>query len=376
MSRDPDPVALEGGLHRFVHRTRPLEVRFGAGRVAEAGSLLETCGIRRALVVSTRSGMVRAVSMLEALGEGVAGRFDGARVHVPEPVVTEALRVADHSGADGYLAVGGGSAIGVAKAMALETGAPMVAVPTTYSGSEMTHVWGVTSAGGKRTGRDDRVAPRGVIYDPELLAGLPSPLGAESGVNALAHAVEALYAPDRTPLSTLLAEEGIRALGEGLPGLLRRPEDLTHPSTTLRGAHLAGWALDLTTMGLQHKLAHVLGGTFDLPHARVHAILLPHVVAWNGPAAPGAMRRLVRALGGDGATEGEGSGVPRGAAALERLNDRVGIPRSLAHLELDRGALEQVADLALEAPYANPRPVTRDGVREILESAWSGRSYL
>jgi maleylacetate reductase len=129
-------------------------------------------------------------------------------------------------------------------------------------------------------------------------------------------------------------------------------------------------------MGLQHKLAHVLGGTFDLPHARVHAILLPHVVAWNGPAAPGAMRRLVRALGGDGATEGEGSGVPGGAAALERLNDRVGIPRSLAHLELDRGALEQVADLALEAPYANPRPVTRDGVREILESAWSGRSYL
>ncbi|WP_131743027.1 maleylacetate reductase, partial [Actinomadura roseirufa] len=263
------------------------------------------------------------------------------------------------SGADGLVAVGGGSAIGLAKAVALTTGLPILAVPTTFAGSEMTPVWGITSGGVKRTGRDRRVLPRTVVYDPVLARSMPGATAAVSGINAMAHAAEALYAPDVTPVGAVLAEEAVRALAAALPAIAGGDRDAV--AEGLYGAWLAGACLGSTTMGLHHKLCHVLGGTFGLPHAPTHAVVLPYVLAHNLPAAPEAARRLARAL--DAADP---------VAGLRALLDRLGTPRSLAELGLDAASVGKAAELAGRDPYANPRPAGPRELRALLEAALTG----
>ncbi|MDF1506490.1 iron-containing alcohol dehydrogenase, partial [Roseisolibacter sp. H3M3-2] len=200
-------------------------------------------------------------------------------------------------GADPLLAVGGGSAVGVAKAVALAGGPPVAAVPTTYSGSEMTPIWGLTRDGAKETGRDERVRPRAVLYDPLTTLDLPARVTGPSALNAAAHCVEALYAPDAGPVTALLAAEGLRAIAGALPGVLRAPADVAGRTALLYGAWLAGLALGASTMGVHHKLCHVLGGSFGLPHAETHAVVLPHAAAFNAGAAPEALRAAAGALG-------------------------------------------------------------------------------
>ncbi|HEX9728744.1 MAG TPA: maleylacetate reductase [Gemmatimonadales bacterium] len=347
-----------GAVLRFDYATRSTRVLLGVGVSDRLAEVLDRAAIGRVVVVAT-PGRREAVAQLRAhLGDRCLGAFERAALHVPRTLVIDALRVVGAVKPDGLVAIGGGSAIGLAKALARETALPIVALPTTYSGSEMTSVWGITDGDRKRTGRDARVLARVVLYDPVLSVPLPALASATSGVNAIAHAVEALYAPEDDPVASLLAEEAIGRLARTLPRVVARPDDLAMRADAFYGAHLAGRALEMTSMGLHHKLCHVLGGTFGLPHALTHSVLLPHVVAYNAVAAPGAMRRIAVALA-----------VPDAPEGLVALNATLGIDATLGRLGLKESDLDRAADLAADNAYANPAPVTRDGVLGILRRA-------
>lgn len=346
----------------FSYETHDVRVVFGPGALGALPDVLRDIGARRVLVVTTSGRAVERSAVTQALGDDAcAGVFDGAVVHVPVKVVQDALEVSARCDADAVLALGGGSAIGLAKAMALENGRPVIAVPTTYSGSEMTAIWGVTDAGAKRTGRDRRAAPRAVLYEPSLTVSLSPEVSAASGMNAIAHCVEALYAVEGNPVASLLAEAGLRTLARSLPDIVRHPTALTARGDALFGSHLAGRALDMTSMGLHHRLCHVLGGSFGLPHALTHAIVLPYVAAYNASAATAALRVVADALGSlDGWT------------GLSALNRALGITRTLADLGLRESDLDRAAELTVQGAYPNPSPVTRAGVRALLAAAYAG----
>ena len=346
----------------FVYQTLPCRVLFGPGRIAALAEEVERLGARRALVLSTPGKRALAEQAARQLGTRCAGILARAVMHVPIEVALEGRAEARRLAADCYVAIGGGTTIGLAKGIALETGLPIVAIPTTYSGSEVTPVQGLTEGGVKRTVRDPKLLPRTVIYDPKLTLALPPAVSGPSGINAIAHCVEALYALDANPITSLMAEEGIRALGESLPVVVARPDDLAARSQALYGAWLAGTALGAVGMGLHHKLAHTLGGSFNLPHAETHTLLLPQAAAYNRDAAPEAMARIARALGASDAP-----------AALFDLARRLGAEMRLAAFGLNEADLERAADLAVESPYPNPAPVTRDGVRALLQAAYEGR---
>ncbi|MFH0519354.1 maleylacetate reductase [Streptomyces sp. M41] len=346
----------------FSYESRPVRVVFRPGAAVSATpDEVARLGLRRVLVVCGARGADTARAVADALGPACVGVHDRARMHVPAEVAGTAVRAARAAGADGCVAVGGGSSIGLGKAIALRGGLPLIAVPSTYSGSEMTPVWGLTEHGTKRTGRDPRVQPRSVVYDPELTLSLPVPLSVTSGVNALAHAVEALYAPDTSPLVRLMAEDGIRAMARALPEVAAEPASLGARGRALYGAWLCGSCLGATTMGLHHKLCHVLGGTFGLPHAETHTVVLPYVLAHNAPAAPDAVAAVARAL--------DAVDAP---TALRDLSGRLGAPRSLAELGLAEADLSKAAALTAGQSYANPRPVTADGVLGLLRAAHEG----
>ncbi|MGW1786352.1 maleylacetate reductase [Streptomyces sp. NPDC002143] len=345
----------------FAYEALPMRVVFGAGSLARVPDEVERLGLRRVLILATPRGRELADRVAELLGHASAGVFDRAREHVPAEIAEAARAAAQDAGADGCLAVGGGSTIGLGKAIALETGLPVTAVPTTYSGSEMTPVWGLTAQGRKQTGRDPAVLPRSVVYDPELTAGLPVPVSVTSGFNAVAHAVEALYAPDASPIVSLMAVDGVRSLLSALPAIATEPGDPQARGKALRGAWLCGACLGATTMSLHHKLCHVLGGTFGLPHAATHTVVLPYATAFNLPAAPAAERILRRAT--------DTYDVP---GHLARLSTALGAPHSLADLGLTAADLPQVVEQVLAAPYANPRPVTRDALHSLLTDALHG----
>ncbi|MGD1219035.1 MULTISPECIES: maleylacetate reductase [Streptomyces] len=346
----------------FSYETRPARVVFrpGASVTATPGEVARL-GLHRVLVVCGSRGEATARAVADALGGDCVGVHAEALMHVPVEVADRAVEVARELGADGCVAVGGGSAIGLGKAIALRTGLPLVAVPSTYAGSEMTSVWGLTEHGAKRTGRNLAVLPRSVVYDPELTLGLPVPLSVTSGINALAHAAEALYAPDASPLVSLMAEEGVRAMAAALPRVAAAPGDLDARGRALYGAWLCGACLGATTMGLHHKLCHVLGGTFGLPHAATHTVVLPYVLAYNASAAPGALTALSRALGTDD--------VPR---ALRELAATLGAPQSLAELGLKEADLTVAAAQTAAQSYPNPREVTANGVLGLLTAAYEG----
>lgn len=345
----------------FTYESLPMRVVFGAGSLRRAPEEAERLGLRRLLVLSTPGQRALAEHAADVLGDACAGMFTGARAHVPTEAAEAARAAARAVGADGCLAIGGGSATGLGKAVALTTGLPVISVPTTYAGSEMTPVWGLTENGRKRTGRDRSVLPRSVLYDPELTLRLPVDVSVTSGFNALAHAVEALYAPDASPVVSLMAEEGVRLLASALPAVSADRLDPEARSDALRGAWLCGACLGATTMSLHHKLCHVLGGAHGLPHAATHTVLLPYVAAFNLPAAPAAERALGRALAAED--------VP---AHLARLSRRLGAPCSLAELGLKGDEFDEIVSQAQSGPYANPRPVTAEALRRLLMDAFGG----
>jgi maleylacetate reductase len=344
-------------VRAFRYEALPGRVVFGAG--SSRWGLVDEVDGERVLLIATKRAEPLARELAAPLGDRVAGIFTGVREHVPGEVAEAARAMADDVSADWLLAVGGGSTIGTAKIIALDHPMPIVAVPTTYAGSEMTPVWGSTDGNRKKTGRSDHVLPRAVVYDPELTTSLPPRITATSGMNAMAHCVEAGYAPGANPISTLVAEEAIRALGTGLPRSVECGGDLDGRAEVLYGAHLAGAAFASAGAGLHHKLCHLLGGTYDLPHAETHTVLLPHVASLVEPGAPEVMRRFAVALGAESVGDG-----------LRRLVARIGAPTSLRDIGMREEDVPEAARLAAAAvPDGTPVPVDEKTLRELLERA-------
>lgn len=348
-------------MNEFVYDALPGRVVFGSG-VARSGLAreIEALGATRVLVIAADSEADLAQELCAPFDDRVAATFLGVRPHVPVEVAERARAAA--VGLDLVLSVGGGSTTGTAKAVALTTGLPVVAVPTTYAGSEVTPVWGLTESDRKTTGTDPRVLPRTVVYDPDLTLTLPTALSVASGLNAMAHCVEALWAPKRNPVSSAVAEDGIRRLSAGLTALTTDVTDVEARSDLLLGAYLAGSAFAVAGAGLHHKICHVLGGAFDLPHARTHAIVLPYVLAFNSTTAPDVKARVARALGHTDPV-----------ARLHQLAVELGGSGGLRDLGLKESNIDSVLDeiLAL-VPADNPRPVTSDGLTTLLRAAWAG----
>lgn len=355
-------------MRSFIYESLPGRVVFepGASRTRLTGEV-EQLGAERVLLIVTEHEKGLAEELSAPLENRVVGLFTEVRPHVPVEVAEKARELAEEVGADLLLCVGGGSTTGTAKAIALKTALPIIAVPTTYAGSEMTPVWGMTEAHRKTTGNSRDVLPKVVVYDPELTFSLPPFITGPSAMNAMAHCVEAFYAPGANPITSLVAEEGIGAIARGVPAAVEDPEDLEGRSETLYGAYLAGAAFAVAGSGIHHKICHVLGGAYDLPHADMHTVVLPHAVAFNEPAIPKTMDRVARALGEGLATEGA-------AAGLYDLAGRIGAPTALKDIGMKEEDLDEAVVLVMEkAPEDNPRPVNEVGVRGILESAFWGK---
>ncbi len=348
-------------MRGFVYDQPASRVIFGVGSLDRLLEEVQRLGAKRALVLATPEQRSDAEDAARRLGSVAAGVYAGAVMHVPIETARAAREEARRRQADCCVAIGGGSTIGLGKAIALESGLPIVAVPTTYAGSEMTSIYGLTEGGVKKTGRDRKVLPKTVIYDPALTVTLPPKTSGPSGMNAIAHCVEGLYAQDANPIISLLASEGIRALARSLPVVVREPANLDTRADALYGAWLAGTVLGATSMSIHHKLCHTLGGTFNLPHAEVHTVILPHAVAFNREAAPEAMRIVAEALGANDAAQG-----------IYDLAVRIGAPIALKDIGMPADGLDRAAKLATENPYYNPRPIDYSGIRQLLENAYSG----
>lgn len=345
----------------FEAESAAVRVRFGPGVRHGVAEEVRRLGARRALVLSTPRQADSALAVAEDVGDLVAGVFTRAAMHTPVDVTEDAVAHAREVSADCLIAIGGGSTTGLAKAIAWRTDLPQIVLPTTYAGSEVTPILGQTEDGRKTTLSDPKVRPEVILYDAELVAGLPVPITVTSALNAMAHAAEGLYARDRNPMTTALAVEGLKAFRDALPRVLAAPQDVTARGETLYGAWLCGTVLGQVGMALHHKLCHTLGGSFGLPHAETHAIVLPHALAYNARAVPDQLQPVCAVFGGDNA-----------GTALYDFAGTVGAPRALRDLGLAADDLDRAAGLAVENPYWNPEPVTRDAVRALLGAAWEG----
>jgi maleylacetate reductase len=359
--RAAPPEGGDAGQGAFAYCSQQYRVVFGAGTSARLGEEMERLGIKRALVLTTPGQQDLGSQLGARLDKGLAALFAGARMHTPVEITNEALTVVESRNIDGLVSIGGGSTVGLGKALSLRTGLPHIAMPTTYAGSEMTPILGETANGVKTTRHSQDLVPDTVIYDVDLTVSLPPKISAASGLNAIAHAVEALYAPDANPLTSLMAEGGIAALARGLPRIMAAPADTGARRDALYGAWLCGTCLGAVGMSLHHKLCHVLGGMFDLPHAETHVIVLPHAVAYNAAAAPEAMARIASAL--------------RTASAQKGLFDlarQLALPSALADIGMPQADIARAADMAVRSPYPNPRPLDRVAIEQLITAAWRG----
>jgi maleylacetate reductase len=355
-------VSHPAALARFVYTGLPARVVFGFGTLAGLASEIRRLNCSRVLLLCTPGQRAQAQRVAEQLGILTAGIFAEAAMHTPTEVTDRAETIFRQGGGDCTVALGGGSCIGLGKALALRTDAPQIVVPTTYAGSEATPVVGETRNGLKVTKRSPAILPAMILYDVELTLTLPPAISAASGLNAVAHAVEALYAQDANPLTSTIACEAIKALVGALPVIVKDPSHRGARAQALYGAWLCGVCLATVGMSLHHKLCHTLGGSFNLPHAQTHAVLLPYTVAYSASSAPLAMARIKEALGAKDA-----------AAGLYTLARQLGAPRCLAELGLPYSALPRAADLAVESPYWSPRPIEREPILALLEDAYHGR---
>jgi maleylacetate reductase len=348
----------------FHYSGSPAHIVFGAGKSAAAGEWIERLGCKRALVLTTPSQAEAGEALAATLGGLAAGTFAGAVMHTPLGVTDTAMGKTKAIDADCVISLGGGSTTGLGKAIAYRTDLPQIVIPTTYAGSEVTPILGQTEGGRKTTVRHPSILPEVVIYDPALTTGLPVGISVNSGLNAMAHAVEALYAQDRNPISSLMAVEGLRAFKASLPKIVETPRDLDLRSDALYGAWLCGTVLGTVGMALHHKICHTLGGTFDTPHAETHAIMLPHTAAHNVAAVPGLLAPVAEIFGGS-----VGGG-------LWDFAKEIGAPLALKNLGLSEADLDRAAGIATENPYWNPRPIDRQSIRALLQDAWEGARPL
>lgn len=362
---------IEQPSQSFTFQFPASRVLFGQRTTDVLQTEIEKLNISKALVIVTPQQRDAGNQICEILAQNNAGLCDLAQMHTPTDVTQKALDQLQASGADGLVSIGGGSTIGLAKALSIRTGLPHLAIPTTYAGSEMTPILGETADGKKTTRRDPKILPDTVIYDVAHTLTLPVSMSVTSGLNAMAHAVEALYAKDRNPIISLMAERAISQLCFGLRALAQSFTDQgpqsAEPDTFARaqcmeGAWLAGACLGMSSMAIHHKLCHTLGGTFDLPHAETHAVILPYAVQYIGDAAPSAMAAICRALDAEEASHG-----------LRTLAEDLGAPTSLAQIGMPEDGLEHAADIAMQNPYWNPRPLDRSAILDLLTRAHQGR---
>ncbi|MEM8851562.1 MAG: maleylacetate reductase [Pseudomonadota bacterium] len=354
MSSDVRPFVFPGLTTRVI---------FGQGKLACLGDEVAALGHSRALVLSTPHQGDQAADLAKALGRNAVGTFTDATMHTPVDVTDRAVAVFRAAEADCIVSVGGGSTIGLGKAIAARTGVDQIAIPTTYAGSEMTDILGETADGAKTTRRGEEIRPETVIYDVDLTLGLPPAMTVTSALNAIAHAVEALYAPDRSPIIEMMCAAACEAIADGLPVVVANPNDRAGRARVLYGAWLCSAALGQVSMALHHKLAHVLGGSFGTPHAETHAILLPHTAGFNAVRTPHELAPVARAFAPWG--DGVGPGLHGFAAAM-------GAPTRLSDLDLTDADMDRAADIAVRTPYPNPRPFDRADIRALLGAALEG----
>jgi maleylacetate reductase len=343
-----------------TYTPNPARIILGAGAIGELAKEAGELGISRALVVCSPGRRAAAERAAEVLGSAAAGICDPGGINIPETSFIRARAEIGRIGADGIISIGGGSPIGLGKALAYETGWPHLALPTTYSGSELMADWRVEGAERTRRGADPTARPAVVIYDPELTLDLPPRISGPSGMNAAAHAVESMYHPATNPVARRMGEEGLVALAQSLPVVVREPGNLAARTLAFKGAWLAGGFRAGSC--LEHRMAQTLRNLHGLTHAQSHAVVLPFVVAFNETSAPEAMACIARALGSKTA-----------AAGLFRLNDELAIPVNLAEIGVPESALDDAADAITDSKTPNPRPVTRDDVRALLDDAFFGR---
>lgn len=345
----------------FVYNALPSRVVFGTGTLSRVADEVKGLNCSRALVLATPGQAATGEELAGRLGALATGVFAGAVMHTPVEVTERAMKAVGESNADCIVAIGGGSTIGLGKAIALRTDLPQVVIPTTYAGSEVTPILGQTENGVKTTQRGPKILPEVVIYDIDLTLTLPAALTVTSGLNAIAHAVEGLYSAEANPLISLLADDGIRSLVAALPRIGADAFDAEARSDALYGAWACGVTLGAVGMALHHKLCHTLGGTFDLPHAATHSVILPHAMAYNARAAAGAMARVARTIGADEA--------PRGMWDLAKS---LGAPMTLADLGMPRDGIDRAVELVLANPYWNPEPLEEGRLRALLNAAYDG----
>ncbi len=344
----------------FDYNINASRIIFGSGKSANVAEEMATLGCARALVLSTSRQKADAMALAKRLGEKCVGVFAEAAMHTPVAVTQKAVLAYEAMGADCVVSLGGGSTIGLGKAIAYRNDTPQIVIATTYAGSEVTPILGQTEDGLKTTVRGTSILPEVVIYDPDLTLGLPVQMSVTSGLNAIAHAVEGLYAKDRNPIVSLMAVEGVRALRDALPAIVANPTNEVARADALYGSWLCGTVLGTVGMALHHKLCHTLGGSFDLPHAETHAVLIAHTAAYNASAAAEVLAPAAELFGGS-----LGGGLYDFAGAL-------GAPLALRDLGMKEADLDRAAEIAVKNPYWNPAPIEHDAIRALLGRAWCG----
>ena len=345
----------------FNYQALPWNIVFGAGSLQQLPEQLDKLGYGRAVVLVTPQQVAQGQKIMDLLGDRAVSLFDQAVMHVPATTVEQAIEEVQRVNADCSVSIGGGSTTGLGKALALKLDLPNIVIPTTYAGSEMTNIWGITDNDRKVTGRDNKVVPTLTLYDPELTLSLPSKFAGPSGLNAMAQAVVNVASLEANPMVSLMALEAVRALSRSLPEIIASPDDMDARSDALYGACLAGASLGTGVTSLHHRLCHTFGGTFNTPHAETHTILLPHSVAYNAKATAEGTAKLADALG-----------VENVAIGLMDLAKAVGAPTSLQEIGIAETDLDKAAEVATENPLNNPEPVTRERIRALLGNAYHG----
>lgn len=335
-------------------------VIFGSGTLAQVGEEIARLGHKTAFLLSTPQQADQVQALADQLGPMAAGVFSEAAMHTPVDVTERAVAAFGVSGADCLVGLGGGSTVGLTKAIATRTGADQIVIPTTYAGSEMTDILGETAAGAKTTRRDPSIRPEVVIYDVDLTLSLPVEMTVTSALNAIAHGVEGLYATNANPITDMMSLEAMRAFKDALPQVVANPSDAAARSRVLYGAWLCSTTLGYVAMALHHKLCHVLGGSFGMPHAQTHAILLPHTAGFNAHAVPDLLAPVAEIFGDT---------VGGGLWDFAKVN---GAPLRLADLGFAEGDLDRAADIATQNSYDNPRSFDRAQIRALLDAAWRG----
>ncbi|MFS0823912.1 maleylacetate reductase [Bacillus sp. 1P02SD] len=353
-------------MKEFIYHAQPSKVYFGEGVVNKVGECVNDLGLKNFLIITSpgQSGKAVAEKISNELGDRCYGVYPKAIQHVPNEIVEEALTFLQDKEIDGLISIGGGSSVGLAKAIALNTNLPIIAIPTNYSGSELTHVWGITTDGIKTTGRNPVVKPKVVLFDSELTMHMPIKLTVVSAINAMAHCVEALYSENPNPISSIMAGEGIRAIAEGLPKLYENPLDIEARTKVLFGAWLSGTVLDTVPMGVHHRICHTLGGTCNLSHADTHTMILPYAIAYIKDYAPEAIKAIARAIG----TETDDV-----AGFLFDFIQDLGGPKSLKELGLKEEDIKKAAAVACRKPLTYPRPIDEESIEILIRNAFSGK---